>query len=166
MKFYIRSRKRFLKPFKGSEIIPTFIKDLPVKRQGDGHYLAICPFHNERTPSLRITPRKDIYHCMGCGVSNKLKPDPTKQTNMNDLRSAIQFIKKMDDLNHKWNQTFAEEINNLHEHENTQNRFVQDRWLSGDAQEDDHLVDVKVEEVPIRSSLHNINDIAQDDIPF
>ncbi|RAX57620.1 DNA primase [Helicobacter monodelphidis] len=32
------------------------------------HYKAICPFHDEKTPSLVITPIKNLYYCFGCGA--------------------------------------------------------------------------------------------------
>lgn len=35
-----------------------------VKRSGKTQF-AVCPFHNERTASLAVTPT--IYHCFGCG---------------------------------------------------------------------------------------------------
>ena len=37
-----------------------------VKRQGRA-YLAVCPFHQEKSPSLSLDPARGLYHCFGCG---------------------------------------------------------------------------------------------------
>lgn len=39
-----------------------------VKKTGRG-FKALCPFHEEKTPSLSIDPKKGVYHCFGCGQS-------------------------------------------------------------------------------------------------
>ena len=39
---------------------------IPVKKSG-ANFKAVCPFHNEKTPSLMISPAKQIWHCFGCG---------------------------------------------------------------------------------------------------
>ena len=36
-------------------------------RQG-GDLAGLCPFHEDREPSLRVTPGKNLWHCFGCGA--------------------------------------------------------------------------------------------------
>ena len=41
-----------------------------IKISKHGHeYHALCPFHNEKTPSFTISPKKNFYYCFGCGAS-------------------------------------------------------------------------------------------------
>jgi len=39
-------------------------KGIELKRHGD-NLVGRCPFHEDRTPSLVITPSKNLWHCMG-----------------------------------------------------------------------------------------------------
>ncbi|MBN1863344.1 MAG: DNA primase [Victivallales bacterium] len=41
---------------------------LQLHRAGSGgSYKALCPFHNEKTPSFNVNTQKQIFHCFGCG---------------------------------------------------------------------------------------------------
>ncbi|MCB1193298.1 MAG: DNA primase [Leptospiraceae bacterium] len=42
-----------------------------IERRGK-RYFALCPFHNEKTPSFTISPELQLYHCFGCGKSGDL----------------------------------------------------------------------------------------------
>ena len=40
---------------------------VPLRRAGH-EFMACCPFHAEKTPSFSVSPRKQFYHCFGCGA--------------------------------------------------------------------------------------------------
>lgn len=40
---------------------------VPLKQKG-AEYFGACPFHNERTPSFSVCPKKGIFKCFGCGA--------------------------------------------------------------------------------------------------
>ncbi len=44
---------------------------LELKKAGSG-LKAICPFHNEKTPSFYVSPDKGIYKCFGCGEAGDI----------------------------------------------------------------------------------------------
>ncbi|HAJ25939.1 MAG TPA: DNA primase [Syntrophus sp. (in: bacteria)] len=36
-------------------------------KQAGRSYIALCPFHKEKTPSFTVSPDKQIFYCFGCG---------------------------------------------------------------------------------------------------
>jgi DNA primase len=55
----IRSRADIL------EIVGQVVK---LKRSGGENWKGLCPFHTEKTPSFTVNPKRNIYHCFGCGA--------------------------------------------------------------------------------------------------
>jgi|TARA_B110000858_G_scaffold143234_1_gene162679 DNA primase len=47
-------------------------KNLSLKKKDDSNYIALCPFHKEKTPSFSISDEKGFYHCFGCGKHGDL----------------------------------------------------------------------------------------------
>ncbi|MEE8544320.1 MAG: CHC2 zinc finger domain-containing protein, partial [Alphaproteobacteria bacterium] len=45
----------------------TIGRSLRLVKRGREH-VALCPFHNEKTPSFTINEDKGFYHCFGCGA--------------------------------------------------------------------------------------------------
>lgn len=41
---------------------------ITLKKTGK-NYSALCPFHNEKSPSFSVNPDKQFYYCFGCGAS-------------------------------------------------------------------------------------------------
>ncbi len=54
-----------------ADIVQIIGEYLRLKKRGK-NYLAICPFHTEKTPSFNVSPDKQIFHCFGCGKGGNL----------------------------------------------------------------------------------------------
>ena len=39
-----------------------------LKKKSGSEFIALCPFHNEETPSFTVSNSKNFYHCHGCGA--------------------------------------------------------------------------------------------------
>jgi len=74
--FIARLRSHFLM----SEVIG---RRIPVKKHGR-EYQALCPFHNEKSPSFTINDEKGFFHCFGCGAHG----------------DAIEFIRRYERLSY------------------------------------------------------------------
>ncbi|MFP6682872.1 MAG: DNA primase [Gammaproteobacteria bacterium] len=49
------------------DIVDIIDAELPLRKTGRD-YQALCPFHNEKTPSFTVSQEKQFYHCFGCGA--------------------------------------------------------------------------------------------------
>lgn len=49
-----------------SDIVEVIDARIRLKKTGT-NYSALCPFHQEKTPSFSVNPDKQFYYCFGCG---------------------------------------------------------------------------------------------------
>jgi putative DNA primase/helicase len=50
-----------------TDIVQVVSRYVQLRKDGIEH-VGLCPFHGERTPSLMVNKRKQIYKCFGCGA--------------------------------------------------------------------------------------------------
>jgi len=64
-----------------ADLVAIIGEHTEIKRSGR-QWMARCPMHGERTPSLSVSPEKGVYYCFGCQRSG----------------DAISFVQEMDNL--------------------------------------------------------------------
>lgn len=64
-----------------NDLVEVFSERVPVKQRGHDFWCC-CPFHQEKTPSCKIDPATQLWHCFGCGEGGDL----------------FAFIMKIDDM--------------------------------------------------------------------
>src|SRR2546430_7957321 len=54
-----------------NDIVEVIGSYFPLKRAG-ANFKALCPFHQEKTPSFTVNPGRQTFHCFGCGVGGSV----------------------------------------------------------------------------------------------
>lgn len=63
---------------------------LPLKKAGR-HFKALCPFHQERTPSFYVSPERQLAYCFGCHKGGDHFKFIQEMEGF-DFRSALEFL--------------------------------------------------------------------------
>ncbi|WP_027308590.1 DNA primase [Caloramator sp. ALD01] len=51
-----------------NDIVDVISEYVQLKKVGR-NYVGVCPFHNDKGPSLSVSPDKQLFHCFGCGAA-------------------------------------------------------------------------------------------------
>lgn len=63
------------------EVVSGYIK---ISKAG-ANFKAVCPFHSEKSPSLMISPARQIWHCFGCFPAGQKIKTPFGSHNIEEL---------------------------------------------------------------------------------
>ena len=53
------------------DIVNVISSYISLEKKGR-NYFGLCPFHDDHTPSLSVSPEKQIYKCFVCGESGNV----------------------------------------------------------------------------------------------
>lgn len=73
-----------------NDIVDVISEYVSLKRVGR-NYMGVCPFHNDKGPSLSVSPDKQLFHCFGCGAAGNVVGFIMKIRNI-DYIDAIRFL--------------------------------------------------------------------------
>ncbi|HRZ99024.1 MAG TPA: CHC2 zinc finger domain-containing protein, partial [Paludibacter sp.] len=77
-----------------ADIVQVIGKSLKLTKKGRNH-VGICPFHSDKTPSLIVSPQKNIYTCFACGATGDV-------INFVKENERITFIEAVKSLAHDY----------------------------------------------------------------
>ncbi|NLW05312.1 MAG: DNA primase [Pseudomonadaceae bacterium] len=66
---------------------------ITLKKTGK-NYSALCPFHNEKSPSFSVNPDKQFYYCFGCGASGNALTFLMEHDNL-EFVEAVESLARM-----------------------------------------------------------------------
>jgi DNA primase len=64
-------QEKFDEIAQANDIVDVIASYTQVKKRGKS-FLALCPFHPDKNPSLNISQQKQVYHCFSCGASGNV----------------------------------------------------------------------------------------------
>ncbi len=73
-----------------NDIVDVFSERMPLKQRGRDFWCC-CPFHQEKTPSCKIDPNTQLWHCFGCGEGGDLFSFVMKMDGL-DFPDAVRWL--------------------------------------------------------------------------
>lgn len=73
-----------------SDIVRVIGEHVSLRPRGR-EYVGLCPFHDDRRPSMNVVPHKQIFHCFVCGTGGDVFSFIQKFHKM-EFREALEFL--------------------------------------------------------------------------
>lgn len=90
-----------------ADIVKVISSYIPLKRSGK-NFVGVCPFHDDTSPSMFVSPDKQIYKCFACGASGNVFTFVQNYENI----EFKQAVKKVADLTGQKVEGLASEVFN------------------------------------------------------
>src|SRR5438034_7462411 len=87
-----------------SELIERLKREVSVERLAEArgvklrrhgqNLLGLCPFHDDREPSLVVTPKKNLWHCLGACQAGGTVIDWVMRAEGVSFRHAVELLRE------------------------------------------------------------------------
>lgn len=83
-------------------------------RKAGSDYIAICPFHHEKTPSFTVSQEKQFYHCFGCGAHGNVISFLMDYAALDFVEAVHELADRMGmKVVYDWNQSLAHQTDSV-----------------------------------------------------
>jgi len=110
-------------------VVGSYVHLKPVGR----NYVALCPFHKEKTPSFTISPQKQLFHCFGCKAGGTVVDFVMKIENFS-FPEAIEHLAKLFGIKLEYegkpSSEQDEELEKLYEYSLIASRYFTDKLFN------------------------------------
>jgi DNA primase len=73
-----------------TDIVPLVTETVPLRQKGR-LFWGLCPFHGEKTPSMKVDPATQLWHCFGCGLGGDVFGFVMKTQNL-EFPDAVRLL--------------------------------------------------------------------------
>ena len=68
-------------------------KGIELHPHGSADLKGLCPFHDDHEPSMIVSPKKNLFHCMSCGAGGSVIDFVMKYDGLS-FRHAVELLKE------------------------------------------------------------------------
>jgi DNA primase len=76
-----------------TEILALVGAHAALKKSGR-YFKALCPFHQEKTPSFHVDPERGLFHCFGCGAGGDVFDFIMRTANLTFVEAAQELARR------------------------------------------------------------------------
>jgi DNA primase len=84
-------RREDIERVRDSTDLVELVSEVTKVRRSGRSVMAVCPFHQEKTPSMSVDPARGLYHCFGCGKGGDLFQF-IQETQALDFSDAVELL--------------------------------------------------------------------------
>jgi DNA primase len=87
---------------------------MELKPSGANDLKGLCPFHDDKNPSMIVTPSKGLFHCMSCGAAGNVIQFVAKKEGIAERDAALKLLDAVPGISRASEMTAKEKKSEVH----------------------------------------------------